>query len=388
MSAANKGEDVKTMTLTGTVRTWALPGGPERRSSLWQTTYEQGMVYLKADQFRPDKGSGEQRPIIPAHVRKLYGEMKDGNYTPTAFSAGLRPRHQKELTLDGHIASLQLSSNDPLPFTDGNHRGTAMAALLEDAILNENEEMRKAVLSLPIEVFIMLDGDTQKDFVNLQMGRTVEAAHMLSLRVKRDILGGKDCDHVKFAVAIAKALNDSEKGPLVNSIRFSSVGTGLPISSLCARGSSDIATSLVGLAKVAAKLKPAEAALFVDKAYLAVKKDAPELLEAGMPLTPPPSGTRGSAGLLIGLGIVLAHRVLTDGKKASGEVMAKLVEAAKTAFAKGTSGSLSGPDKRCMMGEFAAEFCSDMEGEKKEGVPLSLLELLSPSTFGISKSKG
>jgi glycosylphosphatidylinositol transamidase (GPIT) subunit GPI8 len=40
----------------------------------------------------------------------------------------------------------------------------------------------------PVEFFVFLNGDTQKDFLNFQKGRPVDSAHLLSMTVQRGLV--------------------------------------------------------------------------------------------------------------------------------------------------------------------------------------------------------
>ncbi len=386
--------EAKTLKLEGTLRVWSMDktGKAVRRYLVWSTTYGEMRDFVKPDPFRAEKGTGEQRSIVKPHVNRLKTEMLAGTYTPTTFSAGLRPRHQKAVEFDVGLgmATINLSSADPIPSTDGNHRATGIADIYADAVKAEDLELQTLLLALPIEVLILLDGDTQRDFLNLQMGRSVDAAHMLSMKAKQGMLAKKDADFVDAAIATAKVLSSSKESPFEKQIRFGDVGTAIPITTLCARGASDICTSLVGLAKVCKsdgdELTPAQMADYVIEVHGSLSEMAPELLQPGMPLTPPPNGTRGSATMLVGLATLLAYRVLSDKREEADETdLEALVESAKSTFNRQVDGNLAGAVKRALLGEFAADFFSDVNCDKHEGIPVGLIKTLSASTFKVSK---
>src|SRR5262249_3616662 len=144
-------------------------------------------------------------------------------------------------------------------------------------------------------------------------------------------------------------------------IRFDSRGlTALPVSTLCAKGASDLGTSLVGLAKVGlasgAAWDAERLAGCVVAAYQGLQKQAPQLLEEGKALTPGAIGTRGSATMLIGLGICLAYRTMLLGRDKPDELLTGMVDTAKGTFDEKVNGGFSGPMKRQLLGWFARLF--------------------------------
>src|SRR5262249_15115626 len=154
----------------------------------------------------------------------------------------------------------------------------------------------------------------------------------------------------------------------VNTIRFDSRGVQtLPISTLCSAGASDIATSLVGLARVGVKVGVKDAAKLAGalvaayqaiKAYDEAHEDEFGLLETGKVLTPIGNdGKRGQATMMVGLATCLVYRCGVSGHEApTDNDLAKLVAAAKVTLGRDVEGNFSGPDKRKLMGRFADAF--------------------------------
>src|SRR5579883_3385856 len=288
--------------LTGKVRVWDV--NPEFPREFIEVTLPYGVArrVVKAEPFRATTGRGEQREVAPAHAKRLAGAMEDGTYTPTPIAVGLRPRHRKGLAVKDGVATLTLADGDHLPSLDGNHRMTGLEELRAAADKAGDRVFVDRVDRQPVTVVVHLNGDTQQDFVRLQAGRAVDAAHMLSMRVRHGLLGGARQGPAEAAVEAARALNDTNGSPFQKQVRFDSCGLyPIPITTLCAAGSSDQATSLVGLAKVCKGLPAAKMAAFVTEVVRALREDAPELVAGGMPLTPPPDGTKGSATMLIGV---------------------------------------------------------------------------------------
>jgi hypothetical protein len=170
---------------------------------------------------------------------------------------------------------------------------------------------------------------------------------------------------------------------------------------------SDLATSLVGLARVGVAHKKGAAFLAraVSDAFQALEdasKDQPEGegLLGGVTadadgwtvvnkkvLTPiGDEGTKGSSTMLTGVGLCLAYRLVALNKeRADEDDLKKVVEAAEHALNLPAAGNLSGPQKRKHIGAFARELLADLPGDRHEGVPVDLLGLLSCSAFAVSR---
>lgn len=394
MSAQTATEPVAT--LEGQVHTWTLDKTGENVRKYTTVTIPFGLAreVFKADKFNANTGRGEQRDLVPPQVRALRTAMLNGTYTPTPVSIGLRPRHREAMVLDGDTVKLPIYQGDQLPQTDGQQRFGALAEIWKLAKEAGDDEMLKLVEAAPITATINLDGDTKEDFINLQLGRSVDASHMLSLKVKAGLLGDKEKGGMKIAFGAAKVLADNPDSPFAKLIRFDSkAGTTavskLPITTLAAKGTSDLATSLFGLARVGGDEADAgKLAYSVVAAYNAIKDKHPELLEEGMPLTPPTEGgTKGSATMIVGLGVCLAYRLKMQGLELPEQAdLDKLVKAAKKTLKNSTRGNFSSQTKRELMREFAGELFHDLRDKDTfhEGIPVGLLRTLSCSTFAVS----
>jgi hypothetical protein len=153
-------------------------------------------------------------------------------------------------------------------------------------VLEKMPDLRDEVLALPVDVKLMLNGDARADFLNHQKGKAVDKAHLFSLSVRAQD-APKDQE---FAWQVARLLLTGQDGPFHNSIRLDSKAMqGIPVSTLCASGSTDQGTSLVGLAKLALAngRSPEWAAGIVTLVHGHLKDRAPELLEPGRALAPP-----------------------------------------------------------------------------------------------------
>lgn len=381
--------------LSGEVHTWEL-FDQKRQLGVVILPFGEASQYLKPVLFDGARGTGQQREIVQGHVRKLKTAMENGSYTPTPASANLDKAHRKGLVMDNREFILEVSSEQPLLLTDAGHRFEALRCIaneLEEKFASakdgKDKEKQKGwldqVLRAPVTITLYFDGDAGVDFVNLQQGRPVDAAHMLSLKVQQKLL---DDPSFRLSFDIAKVLNKQNGSPFQNTIRFDSRGdASLPISTLCSKGSSDLGTSLVGLAKVGLAGEMKDAAVLagaVVAAYKALQTDV-GILKYGKVLTPiSEGGKRGQATMLIGLAVCLAYRLSVLGRtEATEDDLVKLVTAAKQTLDVPVGGNLSGPAKRKLLGEFAKMFLADLTLEKHDGLPVGLLKALSSSTFAV-----
>lgn len=392
--------------IAGIVRTWGLTKESRREYITVENTYGQARLIYKSEPYMAKNGKGEQRGIVPNHARMLRKEMEKGTFTPTPIHVGVRSRHIKSMkfanTEDGtRTVKLLLEPGDTLPLINGGHRFDVLGQIRKDAEerlkkASTDEEKKVAqdfldiVDSQPITATVLLNGSTQDDFLNLQKGKSVDAAHMLSLTVSRSTDEDKDGPVLRLAFAIAKLMHAVPKNPFHRQIRFDSTGTALPISTLCSKWSSDLGTSLVGLAKVGMAFTPNKQpdwlACMPTAVIKTLEEKAKAVLEVGKVITPPPDGNKGSATMLIGVSTALAYRLCLVGEDTPSErTAAMLVSAANDTLDCGVNGNFSGPAKRRLIGEFVKELFSDLtEIEKHDGLPLGLVKTLSTSTFGAS----
>lgn len=322
----------------------------------------------------------------------LRREMESDNFTPTVVHMGLRPHHNHtDFTQKDAVQTATLViGQHKLPLTNGGHRLNALgqirtkaeAAVSTAKTDKEKQEAQKflALVDLqPITAMILLNGDPQDDFINPQKGKKVDSAHLFSMKVQWLKAGDKNAVALKMAVDVARLLHNSKQSPLHNMIRFDTKGLApLPISSLCSKESSDLGTSLLGLARVGLEAGKPKSAEWLANCVLTVlkvlKEKAPTLLEEGRMLTPPPDGSKGSAGLLIGVSLALAYRLIVLGQEvASTRDHAILADAAKETLDETVNGNFSGPDKRSLLGRFVEELFQEMTTiDKHAGIPLGL----------------
>jgi hypothetical protein len=387
-------------TLMGEYTKWSLFDHERAYGTVQNLPYKDATELIMPNRFVGAKGTGSQRELVLPHVKKLRKEMEEGTFTPTVVSAACTKKHVVALDEVAKRFTLKVDSDTPLDQTDGGHRFEALRVILkalEQELAEDptgpdaemNKRWLEQVRNMPVTVVVYFDGDPQKDFVRLQAGKAVDATHLLSLRIVQRM----EVDPaVKTAFETAKLLHKLEGSPFRDQVRFDSRGRlPLPINTLCARGSSDIATSLVGLARVglAAGKNAAWLAAVVVDAYAAVEKHAPDLLQYGRVLTPMANeGKKGQSTMLVGLGTMLAYRLVATNKdKALSGDLEALAAAAKATLWEPVVGNFSGPMKRALMGEFANAILADVAVDKWDSngkeIPVSLIKTLSASAFAV-----
>ncbi len=385
-------------TLSGPVHKWKI-GLDSRLFGKLVLPFGEARELFAAVPFNAETGNGEQRCSSGPHIKKLSRVMRDGLYTPAEFTISLRDNHKNQAQFDlvdgvEHF-SIEVDYDDPLPVSDGEHRLAGLELLKKEfaAELAKADDPDKVnwesliddVLNVPISFTLLLDGTAKVDFVNLQEGRPVDKAHMASMRV---CLGGTPPD-VKTAFATAPLLNQHADSPFREKIRLDSRGMlPLPVSSLCSKGASDLATSLVGLARVGGKQGAEELCKRVCETFRFLKKNAKELMDFGKVLTPiSDGGKKGGATLTVGVAVVWAYRLAALGRptEPTDEDFQRLLQSAKFCLDERVQGDFAGPAKRKLIGRFAQDFLSDVVDDFHEKLPVSLLKLLSPSAFGVGK---
>lgn len=375
----------KSLKISGPVREFpALNSGNPRRYVLYQTTYGEIKELFQTFTYSAAGNRGEQREQVATHVNKLRRAMEEGDYTPTSFSAALNKTHRDALKIHEGIVSLSIDSDNPLRNIDGGHRFAALSTLCEI------EEYRSKITSIPVDLFIYLDGDAKTDFVNLQAGRTVDRAQQKSMS-----LSNFD-DEEKFAFRIAQELNKDnrtgqKRSPLVKMIRFDTkTKSPIPIQTLLAKGS-EIALSLSGAARICQKYER-EMDWYCDlfgQVHHELETEAPAVLEPTKVLCPPPEGKNVGAKMLVGVVNMVAYRLcLLERRNMNQDDKALLVKAAKANLNHDRGGSVN---HRAYIGQFTQSFLGDLIKGKDapfagyEGVPRPLVGLFSTSTFGLPK---
>lgn len=389
-------------TLSGTYHKWDYLGNTREYGDV-HLTFGEAIEYILPVRYNALTGRGEQRVIHEGHGKTLRKAMREGTYTPTQLSAGLRPNHRSGLKVDvkNGTFTLEVDSEDPIPQTDGGHRyhaiecevketRKAIEACQDDAMRKELEGILTSLLALPLGFRIYFDGDLKSDFIALQSGRSVDPAHLYSLKIQQKVLSAPE---FKISFEVCRHLNKHTRSPFHNLLRFDSASAAnalvrqMPISTLSAKGSSDLSTSTIGLARIAlarkSDIKPEALSDFVVASYEAIHKGHFSALEEGKVLTPPRfSGTKGSATMLVGVGLCLAYRCLSRENHAiTDDDLELVVECVKALLDRPVEGNLSGQVKRQLMGTYAEAFLDDLDEEKHDGLPIGLLEVLSPSAF-------
>jgi hypothetical protein len=376
----------ETIRIEGDVHTWGV-GDHSRRFLQGVLPFADADRAFRAELYNAVEGKGEQRPEIVAHVRKLTKDVAGGEFTPTPVAVGVRKKQAKLVKYEFGRAYLEVSPADPLPLTDGQQRFGALRALADVARKAGQAELLRQIAALPIQYTLHIDGDTKADFIRLQAGRPVEAAHLQSMKVQQGLVAGKDAEAMTLAYQVARELHTVVASPFYKFVKFDARGTALPlpVTTLCARGASDLGVSLVGLAKVGAAMgvtDPKVLAGYVVAVWKALQR-APGLVGQGMPLCPPPEGNKGGATMIIGLAVCLAYRLKNDGRtQPDADDLDRLQEVALEELLLPVAGSFSAADKRRLLKEFAASYLGGCTGERHQGLVAELQRILTPSSFG------
>jgi hypothetical protein len=230
---------------------------------------------------------------------------------------------------------------------------------------------------------IYLNGDTQLDFINLNQGKTVDATHLFSLRLRKE-LAQKTNPAISIAWEAATRLHKNSESPYFRELRFADTSLArIPVKTICAVGASELGASLVGTAMIQNGVAKDLEALVVS-VYQAIKSGAPELLDNGRLLAPPPEGTRGGASMLAGVATCVAYyRSVKKSTAATEEETCSLLKAVRAAFSEKVNGNFSAQRKRELLANFAKAFFSSLTEERHKGIPIGLLKTLSCSAFGV-----
>lgn len=427
--------------MTNTIKNLNLPvftfqtGQKARRFSVWNTTFKDFDEVSRVYHYSGSSGRGEQRGVVTPHVNNLKKAMNDGTFVPTPLTVSVGSKiapvfHEENGTVD---IAVNLEEKERLHVTDGQQRSTALRQLREEAnasfeslqqqiesakaglakatadnerskfqalikaLEEKSEQSNKKVEQIdntPITTIVLLDGDTQIDFVALQQGRPVDTAHMLSMRIRHGLFANAKLPSIQKAFEVAKILNKEDDGPYEKTIRFDSTSAAssvLPVTTLCSQSASDIGTSLVGLARIANTVEPNKDEDWCVKCirvtYDSLLKNAPHLVSSGGTCCPPNTSewTRGSASMLIGLANLLAYKSLYLGQAEPEDTNGELASYANAVMPDKVEGNYSGPVKRMILGRIAKMYLGDVNRPKHEEVPIDLIESLSSSTLGVSK---
>ncbi len=181
--------------LTGEFTQWTLFDHKRQYGTVQNLPFCKAREYIKAVCFNGQTGAGQQREIVESHVRRLKKEMEAGTYTPTNVSAACSKKHRQALELnEGGTFVLPVNCDEPLLHTDGGHRFEAIRCIvkeLEEKLAKAGEKDKEKLArwleqakAVSVTVTVYFDGNPAQDFVHLQQGRAVDAAHILSMKVQ------------------------------------------------------------------------------------------------------------------------------------------------------------------------------------------------------------
>lgn len=364
---------------------------------------------------------GFQRLQTPSHVKKLWSEMDSNHYTPAVWAACTLPSHKKTTKVDresGEV-SIVVNANAKLAIIDGGHRRKALideldmlrAKLGTDNAKKETKDDAQnrinTILATEISIQVFLDPSRlQEHFLNLQKGRPPDRDMVRSMEEQNGLLGTKQ-SVANFTRELAHLLAEDNESFLYGQIKFDSAhGGSIHYASIVTFTTSEFATTLTGGGRLCLACQPQKEASWLHKVYDAVfyalkeygsktEDDKPQLFRPDYLLTPNGimSGTRGGSAFLVGLGNMLAFRMIMLGHEtATEEDLRLLTDVAENVFNRPHTGQ-SANDKRKLMSDFAQQFFADLEADDihpnfrgigmHEGIPIPLLETLSYSTFGV-----
>lgn len=398
----------ETQKFTGKVLSFTL-GGTNRKYIVGAMRYGYIRKFTVSEPFNAKTGQGEQRAVIESHAKQLKKTMVNGTFVPTTFSLGTRQHHRDEIEINDGIATLVVSEDNKLPMLDGNNRSFALELIRSEDALTE-----KVIDNLYIPYILYINGNTREDFIALQAGKPVSRAHMLSVRIATGLIDEKHAPYFSIAKDTAQILHTTKDSFCHNLIQSDSNGAKLPLSlnSLCSKGASDLAFSLYGGAKIAHNYTDdkgiSKDGVWLSEciltAFRAIQRDnkASYLLERGNILAPIPDGTKAGTSMIIGIGNMLAARLmLKQTEEPEDSDIQLLVDCAVDNFSVQTRGNTSADRKRELFKGFASDFFSDLiiNSDDKpdyddipaktvgghEGIPVVIIRLLSPSTFNVSK---
>lgn len=383
--------------VSGPIHTWRF----KTHSRLYSTVtlpFKDAVSLMRVNAFNGLSNKGEQRVQSQTHVNALAAAVSSGEFTPTPWSCNVPPHLQDRLNMGPDTFSLELGEDEFLSQTDGGGRRRALEKLLKDAETALAKESAKPVpdkdvvasceliiediRDLPVTVTIFLDGEPPKDFLNLQKGRPVDKATIFCMESATDAF---DDPAYNSAVEIARILHSDKSSPFVANIRLDSLSKcPLPISTLCAKGSSDLSTSLIGLAIIGEYLglDNRKLAACVTRIFTTIEKRYPDLLQSPSPIAPlSNSGTKAASTMWCGLGILLAlkagHESLDLHSQELSEVCYEVLGHVRI------DGNFNAGMKRAWMGELATAYFKDWAERLHQGVPLVLAQQLSPTAYKV-----
>lgn len=363
-------------------------GNEKRNYIIYTLPFKTAREILKVHVFK-GQGDGEQRAQVPGHIKKLKTAIQDGTYTPTAFNAATDKHHNINITENNGKVKVEFEADEtkPLRLVDGQQRMSALEQLYDQ------EDLKQQIADLPITMFVYLNGSPKADFLRLQMGKPVDKAHILTLQINQKEFGEDVSNTYKLALQIGRNLAARKTpSPISGLVRFSSIGTGIPISTFLSKNASDIGCSLFGSAKITAQFNK-NAQWFTEicsTIFQTISEEIGHILEAGKILCPPPEGHAGGSSLLIGISNIVAYRCgLKDLDTPTDQCVARLISTLNDIFDIEAAKKMSLQHRREYLGDFTTIYLEDIgiaqSLKMHHNIPMALILLLSPSTFNAPK---
>lgn len=388
-------------TISGLIHEWRF-GKHSRLFSSMILRFSEALKLMRVNPFDGLTNKGEQRLQLPAHVSSISAAVRSGKFTPTPWCCNVPSHMQSRIKIEDGQFRIELSDNEFLSQTDGGHRRESLLKIIRDSelllkkersatkpnlqVIAELELAIKDVQQLPISVTVYLDGPPATDFLNLQRGRSVDKSTVFALESACDEF---DDPAYNSAIEIARLLHKDRFSPFTGNIRLDAQSRcSLPLNTVCAKGKSDLSTSLIGLGIIGEYLGLANSKLAacITRVYQAVERRHPGLLQKPSPLTPlSNSGTLAASCMWCGLGILLALRASHESLDAHAEELAETCYEVLAHVR--IEGSFSSGMKRQFMGELAKAYFRDWTEPLHDGVPLVLCQHLSSTAYAVTPLK-
>lgn len=385
----------------------------DRRYAFFVISYSDFREFFEVKAYSDAKGQGFQREADKSWTPRLAREMRAGNFSPTAFYAGIYPVNKKQVVIrtdketGEEVVDLFWDAKHPFSVTDGGHRRASLDRIIADAKLPESQ--RALANNQQIPIMMMLDEHhVETDFLNYQKGKPVNKTLKAAMEM---MFGEKDPqkrDYIMRSNRIAKLLNANDQSHFYRVISFDS-----PIART--QGFNTVAVDTagnIGSSLYAASLMIHPSQFDKDEAWAAaiyvaawrairdrtVRSDHEvgnaQVLEQGKMLIPfvIPGGSKGASKFITAIGNMLMWRIGFTGTELSspdGEALLQRI-AAIVDNGMDRRGQWSGSDVRNELRMFAQSFFEDMAGTATpffDELPIPIFDVFPASNFALGKER-
>lgn len=330
------------------------------------------------DQYDAVHNEGEQRGLNNNHLKKLKKAILSNTFTPSPITLFVS---DDQFTISGGKATLHYTKDDLFKVIDGGHRLAAF-----ESIAYKEVTLSQRIKSMKLPVIFVLGGDSRENFINLQMGASIDRAQLLSMKVQsKNEFTGDTKKHYEWAHETCSILHNSSHSPLCGTFKFDSSSDGVGFNAVARNSSSDNITTFIGSAKLGAHygLSPKDYIKFLIEVYMLVYKM--NLMSNGKILCLPPSGKIVSMNVFIGVvnTLLFAHQNKMDINS----------EHVKDTLLKhfGPTENLTNRFSTTGRRESFKLFCKDLFSNSNlssyEGIPESYLNIFSHSSMAMKAPK-